>query len=131
MVGSFSTTGAARVESEELRSTIRRIRGLTDRPFGVNVFAWPPFEADADATATLAALRPLYEEVGIEPPSEVRAPFDPPALLEQQLEVIAEERVPVFSFTFGIPPLDGVRAAGAVIGGTATTADEGEPTGVS
>jgi nitronate monooxygenase len=122
--GALGAFGAARTDTEELRATIRRIRELTDRPFGANVFAWPPFDPSADATAALRALRPLYEEVGVEPPSEVRAPFDPPALLEQQLAVIAEERVPVFSFTFGIPALEGIRAAGAVIGGTATTRDE-------
>jgi nitronate monooxygenase len=120
-VGSF---GAARTDPEELRATIRRIRELTDRPFGVNVFAWPPFDAAADAAGALAALQPLYDEVGVTAPAEVRAPFDPPSMLERQLAVIAEERVPFFSFTFGIPPLDDVRAAGAVIAGTATTDDE-------
>jgi nitronate monooxygenase len=122
--GGLGSFGAARTDPEEVRATIRRIRELTDRPFGINVFAWPPFDADADPTGVLAALRPLYEEVGAQVPAEVRAPFDPPALLEAQLAVIVEERVPVFSFTFGIPPLDDVRAAGAVIGGTATTSDE-------
>jgi nitronate monooxygenase len=122
--GGLGAFGAARTEPEELRATIRRIRELTDRPFGVNVFAWPPFDAATDATAVLAALEPLYEEVGVPVPAEVRAPFDPPSLLERQLAVIAEERVPVFSFTFGIPPLDDVRAAGAVIAGTATTPAE-------
>jgi nitronate monooxygenase len=38
--------------------------------------------------------------------------------------VVAEERVPVFSFTFGIPPFEEVREAGSVILGTATTVDE-------
>jgi nitronate monooxygenase len=122
--GGLGSVGAARTDPDELRATIRRIRELTDQPFGVNVFAWPPFDADADAKAALKALRPLYREVGLEPPRKVRAPFDPSSLLERQLGVIVEERVPVFSFTFGIPPLDGVRAAGAVIAGTATTADE-------
>jgi nitronate monooxygenase len=122
--GGLGSIGAARMPSDELRTTIRRVRELTDRPFNVNVFAWPPFDANADPAAALAALQPLYDELGVEAPAGVRAPLDPPALLEQQLEVIAEERVPVFSFTFGIPPLDDVRAAGAVIAGTATTPDE-------
>jgi nitronate monooxygenase len=38
--------------------------------------------------------------------------------------VVAEARVPVFSFTFGLPPLEEVRDAGSVILGTATTVDE-------
>ena len=45
-------------------------------------------------------------------------------MLEDQVAVIAEERVPVFSVTFGIPPLDGLRAAGTMIIGTATTTEE-------
>jgi nitronate monooxygenase len=122
--GGLGSFGAARTPPDELRATIRRIRELTDRPFGVNVFAWPPFDADADPTSALAGLEALYEDVGVAPPTEVRAPFDPSTLLERQLAVVAEERVPVFSFTFGIPPLDEVRAAGAVIAGTATSPAE-------
>ncbi len=122
--GGLGGFGAARTDPEELRATIRRIRELTDRPFGINVFAWPPFDADTDAAAVLGALEPLYEEVGVPLPAEVRAPFDPPVLLERQLAVVVEERVAVVSFTFGIPPLEDVRAAGAVIAGTATTAAE-------
>src|SRR5689334_6341677 len=122
--GGLGMVGSPRMPPDELRTTIRRIRELTDRPFGVNVFAWPAFDAAVDPTAALDALRPLYAEVGVEPPSEVRAPFDPETLLTEQLRVIVDERVPVFSFTFGIPPLEEVRAAGAIVGGTATTADE-------
>jgi nitronate monooxygenase len=122
--GGLGSLGAARTPPDELRATIGRIRELTDRPFGVNVFAWPPFDADADPTPVLARLAALYEDVGVDAPTEVRAPFDPATLLEGQLAVVAEERVPVFSFTFGIPPFDAVREAGAVIAGTATSPAE-------
>ena len=108
--GGLGGFGAARTGPEELRSMIRRIRELTDRPFQVNVFAWPPFDGDAAASAMLAALAPLYDEVAVPLPAEVRAPFDPNALLERQLAVIAEERVPVFSFTFGLLPTGAVTA---------------------
>jgi nitronate monooxygenase len=122
--GGLGSLGAARTPPDALRATIHRIRELTERPFGVNVFAWPAFDADADPTRALAGLAPLYEDVGVDAPTEVRAPFDPSTLLEDQLAVVAEERVPVFSFTFGIPPLDEVREAGAVIAGTATSPAE-------
>jgi nitronate monooxygenase len=124
--GGLGSVGAARTPPDELRATIRRIRELTDRPFNVNVFAWPPFDADADPAQTLAGLAPLYEDVGVAAPREVRAPFDPATLLEHQLAVVAEERVRVFSFTFGIPPFDAAREAGAVIAGTATSPAEAE-----
>jgi nitronate monooxygenase len=122
--GALGSFGAAWTLPDELRAVIRRIRELTDLPFGINLFVWPPIdESRADGTALLKALAPVLAELGLAPP-EVRAPFDPPALLEQQLAVVAAERVPVFSFTFGIPPLDEVRESGAVIGGTATTVAE-------
>jgi nitronate monooxygenase len=122
--GALGAFGAASSQPDELRTTIRRIRELTDRPFGINLFSWPPIDdSKVDAAGLLKALAPLYAELGVSAP-ELGAPFDLSALLERQLEVVAEERVPVFSFTFGIPPLDEVRASGAVIGGTATTATE-------
>ncbi|TML67944.1 MAG: hypothetical protein E6G14_11260 [Actinobacteria bacterium] len=58
-------------------------------------------DSKADAAAMLAALAPLYAEL------------DPPSLLAGQLVVVAEERVPVFSFTFGIPPPEEIRESGA------------------
>jgi nitronate monooxygenase len=121
--GALGSFGAAWTPPDELRGTIGRIRELTDAPFGINLFVWPAIEGPTDPGALLRALAPVLGELGLAPP-EVKAPFDPPALLEQQLTVVTEERVPVFTFTFGIPPLDGVRASGALIGGTATTVAE-------
>ena len=56
---------------------------------------------------------------GLGAPGELRPP--PPGLVDAQLAVVAEERVPVFSFTFGIPALD---PGGALTIGTATTVAE-------
>ncbi len=50
--------------------------------------------------------------------------FAPPYLREGQLEVVLEERPPVFSFTFGIVDPAPLREAGIVVLGTATTAEE-------
>lgn len=46
---------------------------------------------------------------------------------EEQVRVLLEERVPVFSFTFGIPPQDVIQAMkeqGICVIGTVTTVDE-------
>jgi nitronate monooxygenase len=59
--------------------------------------------------------------------------FAPPYLRKGALEVVLEERPPVFSFTFGIVDPAPLQAAGIVTIGTATTADEAralEETGV-
>src|SRR5258707_10640068 len=64
--------------------------------------------------------------------AELQAPrpqFKPYSLIrfEDQARILLDEKVPVFSFIFGIPPkeiLDECRAKGIVTIGTATTPDE-------
>jgi nitronate monooxygenase len=46
---------------------------------------------------------------------------------EEQVQVLLEEKIPLFSFTFGIPPQDVIQAMkkqGTIVIGTATTVDE-------
>ena len=109
---------------DALREAIRAVRGLTEQPFAVNLFA--PVEVgpvDPDAVERMQReLTPYREELGLGAPGELRPP--PPGVVDAQLAVIAEERVPVFSFTFGIPELAAVREAGCVILGSATTVAE-------
>jgi nitronate monooxygenase len=122
--GALGSLGAARLMPDELREAIRAIRRLTDRPFNVNVFAWPPIGAvdQGAVSAVLAELEPERKRLGLpEPRPEVP---DVDALLASQLDVIADERVPVFSFTFGLPDVSGIREAGSLVIGTATTVAE-------
>jgi nitronate monooxygenase len=122
--GGLGTLGAAMMPPDAMRDAIRRVRTLTDRPFAVNLFA--PLETPAPTPGAVAAMQLLLahhrDELALpEPPP----PSPPPAgMLDAALAVVVEERVSVFSFTFGIPPLDAVREAGARILGTATTAAE-------
>ena len=124
--GGLGSLGGALLGPDDLRRAIGEIRRLTDRPFNVNLFAWrDPDEPGATALGALdAALRPYRARVGLPDDAALPLPPSPSALLEQQLAVVCEEAVPVFSFTFGIPPLDGVKETGAVIAGTATTVEE-------
>lgn len=132
--GGLGSLGAAMTPPDALQTEIRRIRELTDRPFAVNLFAWsedPPAAHDA-----LAAMRdhlaPHREALELDEPA-LPSPPQMTAMLEAQLGVIADERVPVFSFTFGIPGLERVKEAGAIVIGTATTPEEAarlEATGV-
>jgi nitronate monooxygenase len=122
--GGLGSLGAAMLPPAALRDAIHVIRSLTDRPFGVNLFAWPRIEAAAPGAvdAMRDALRPIRERFGLDDP-DPRAP-DVRRLLEDQLAVLAEERPPVFSFTFGIPDLAAVGDTGSVVVGTATTVAE-------
>jgi nitronate monooxygenase len=123
--GGLGALGGAILPPDALLEAIAAVRALTDRPFGVNLFA-PLDVAEPDEKRTAAvreALSPFRAELGLEPPTRpVEGP--PPGLIESQLAVVAEARVPVFSFTFGVPPLDPIRESGAVVLGTATTVAE-------
>lgn len=93
----------------ELRDRIRETRALTGRPFAVNLFApLPP--PSPERMAEWAGV------VGVPVPEPRRTPR-----FEDQIAVVVAERVPVFSFTFGIPVLTGVDA---ITIGAATTVEE-------
>ncbi len=123
--GGLGVIAGAMLPPEALREEIRAVRSRTDRPFGVNLFApLTPGEATAEQAARVnAVVEPFRAGAGLATPAGVPA-GPPPDLAGAQLAVVVEERVPVFSFTFGIPPLDAVKEAGAVCMGTATTVAE-------
>lgn len=107
--GGLGSVAGAMLQPDDLRAAIRQVRALTDAPFAVNLFAPLP-QPSAQRVAAWARL------------TGVTLPERPPAArFEDQLAVLIAERVPVFSFTFGIPPLAGVDA---VTIGTATTIAE-------
>ena len=68
-----------------------------------------------------AAIREVRETTGA--PFAVNL-FAPPYLREGTLEVVLDERPPVFSFTFGVVDPAPLREAGILVLGTATTAEE-------
>jgi nitronate monooxygenase len=123
--GGLGSLGGAILPPDDLRDAIAAIRELTDRPFGVNLFApLSPPDVDTEAVAAMqAVLAPFRAELGLPEATDIPSP-PPPGLVEAQLEVVAEARVPVFSFTFGALPFEAVREAGSVILGTATTVAE-------
>lgn len=107
--GGLGSLGGALLGPDELRDRIRDVRALTSMPFAVNLFApLPP--------PSLEGLAEWAAVVGVPVPDP-----EPMPRFEDQIAVVIEERVRIFSFTFGIPPLDGLDA---VTIGTATTVEE-------
>jgi nitronate monooxygenase len=111
---------------DALAEAIARTRSLTDRPFGVNVFAPTGAPADPDAVRRYAdALRPLADAAGVAL-GEPR--FDDDAFAAK-LDLLLEAPPAVVSFTFGCPPaetVERVRAAGAAAWVTVTGPEEAE-----
>jgi nitronate monooxygenase len=110
--GALGSLGAALLGPDELRDRIREVRALTGRPFAVNLFAPlpPPSERGLAEWAVV---------VGVPAPDPKPMPR-----FEDQIAVVVEERVRIFSFTFGIPPPDTLDGLDAVRIGTATTVAE-------
>jgi nitronate monooxygenase len=107
--GGLGSVAGAMLQPDDLRAAINEVRALTDAPFAVNLFAPlpPPSAGRVTEWARLTGVTPS------QPP--------PPARFSDQLAVVIAERVPIFSFTFGIAPLADVDA---VTIGTATTVAE-------
>jgi len=110
--GGLGILAALRLEPDDLRAEIRRIRSLTALPFGVNLWLHPgvvsPIAPESIAPGALDAtqrkLNELRARIGIAPSSAAPARF--PDLVARNFDVIVEERVPVWSIGLGNPPAD-------------------------
>ncbi|MCA1829056.1 MAG: nitronate monooxygenase [Myxococcales bacterium] len=122
--GGLGSYGAAYLPRGKVRDVIHEIRALTSRPFVINLFADDGVAAEPVVLQEAQAAVAKYREALGLPPS---APPAETATLAEAFPVLLEERVPVFSFTFGIPAgaiLDACRSNGIVTMGTATSVAE-------
>lgn len=128
--------GAAFKTPQALGEDIDAIRELSGKSenalFGVNLFALYEYESESeDLRAREAAARknlePLYNRMNLEMPAGP-AKLDSPKL-EEQLKIVLEKKVPVFSFCFGRLRADDIlrlQQNGTVVVGTATSVAEAE-----
>jgi nitronate monooxygenase len=122
--GALGSLASGYLDPEAGRDAIRRVRALTGRPFAVNLFVGPRAGPGPDAARFVARLAPFYAGLGLAPPPVADRYGED---LAAQLTVVLDERVPVVSFTFGIPPADALtalRQAGTAVIGTATCVTE-------
>jgi nitronate monooxygenase len=124
--GALGGFGAAGSSPGDLRSTIREIRALTDRPFNINLFNECTEEYDREARPGQRLnelLESYHAEVQLGPVPEPIPLFGPAA---EQLEVVLDERVPVISFHFGVDArtVSSAHDAGAKLLCSATTLSE-------
>jgi nitronate monooxygenase len=127
--GGLGSFGAHRLEPEAIRKIIREIKGLTSKPFAVNL--WVSMEDEGAFTSTEEAFHRSFSclEKHIESVEGGKPSYRPyePIRFEDQVRVLLEEGIPAFSFIYGIPSkqiLDEFRRRGIVLIGTATTVDE-------
>lgn len=127
--GGLGSFGAHYLLPDEITKLVDELRAATKGPFAVNLWVntHDAPERDMDRRrydAAAAALAPVYEAAGAEPPPYPER-FAP--TFDEQFEALLAAAPPVFSFVFGIPSaemLDACRARGITTIGTATTPDE-------
>jgi nitronate monooxygenase len=134
LIAAVSNTGgmgwlaAAYLTPEQITEQAQRIRALTSRPFGINLFVggWTRHAERTQVAPMMVLLGEMHHDLGLDPPSLPGVPVDPyPA----QFEAVLDAKPAAFSFTFGIPraeDVDRLKAAKIAVVGTATTTREAE-----
>ena len=127
--GGLGSFGAHGLKPEAIRKVIREIKGLTSKPFAMNL--WVSMEDEGAFTSaeeafhrSLAPLKKHIESVGGDKPSYGQYE---PIHFEDQVQAILDEGISAFSFIYGIPSeqvLNEFRRRGVTLIGTATTVDE-------
>lgn len=128
--GGLGSFGAYSYSPEQLKQLVADLRAATPNAFAVNLWIpyTPPHEkriTESEYRATIARLQPYYDEVGARAPS-----YD--ALFrsqnfDKQVEALIDAAPPAFSFVFGIPSAEVLRACkerNIVTIGAATNVDE-------
>lgn len=122
--GVLGSIGAGYLNGDETRDFIREVKNLTRKPFSVNLFV--PEEPQIDIQVlqeARLALQPIYEELGIEGVSKVISKD----IFSEQVQAVIDEKVPICSFTFGIPNqevMERLKNHHVFVIGTATTLEE-------
>ena len=122
--GGLGFLGAGYRSADAVREEIGELRRLTERPFGMNLFAPGPALGDSAALASYAStLAGEAERYGV----ELGEPRHDDDGWDAKLALVADERLPVVSVTFGCPSRSEVAAlqsAGCALWVTVTTPAE-------
>jgi nitronate monooxygenase len=124
--GGLGSMGAGYLAPENIDRDIKKVRALTDRPFSVNLFIPAEAVTDAPTEELLSRLKSFSDELDVNMPAltdeTIGFSFD------DQFQVILENNVPVFSFTFGVPEsrhMEELHKRNVAVIGTATCVEEG------
>jgi nitronate monooxygenase len=123
--GVLGSIAAAYCTPEQVRSDVATVRGATDRPFAVNLFA-PTTDPEHPGTSSkmLEFLRGWHARFGLAPPQIPDRTSEP---FEEMIELLLELRPSVVSFTFGLLPpnvMQALQSRDIFVIGTATTVHE-------
>jgi len=128
--GALGSLGVAAVDAAGARAMIAAVRARSQGPLNVNLFVHAPAVQDPQREADwLAAMAPLFERFGAEPPQALRPIYTSFLEDEAMLAMLLEEKPEVVSFHFGLPQAEKIAAlksAGCLLLSTATSLAEAE-----
>ncbi|WP_087973973.1 NAD(P)H-dependent flavin oxidoreductase [Oceanobacillus rekensis] len=128
--GGLGMIGAGYMTPIQIRTQIREIKQLTSNSFGINLFVPNEFDVtDQEVKSVNQILRPIREQLNLHPIDSLEIPTFNHLLEEfnEQIKTVIEEKVPICSFTFGIPPREVIhelKQHHIILMGTATTVRE-------
>lgn len=111
--GGLGILGATRMTPEKLLDAVKKIKTLTTKPYGVNLWLGPPERNDQDMTSVQQFLdqkfrKPLglpMKSASVVGNNNIHDTKDlpPRSQSSEQVQLILEEKVPVVSFAMGDP----------------------------
>lgn len=99
--GALGVLGASRLTPEQTRDQIRRIKALTNQPFGVNLVIAPPEPNVQELQKVQKIFDQFRQELGIPLREGAGEAALPSSRISEQLGVVFEEKVSVLSFGLG------------------------------
>lgn len=128
--GGLGMIGAGYMTPCQIRDQISEIKLLTANPFGINLFVPNKFTcSEKEVKSAASLLQPIREQLHIQQDDGVEIPTSHHIFetFNEQIKVVIEEKVPVCSFTFGVPSLELIgqlKQHNILLIGTATTVKE-------
>ena len=128
--GGLGMIGAGYLTPDQLREQVREIKESTTNPFGVNLFVPNEFKVtENEIKSANQFLNPIRQQLNL----HLKDNFELPNFnyvfetFFEQIKVVIEEKVPICSFTFGIPSSEVIaelKQSNIILMGTATTIEE-------
>lgn len=128
--GGLGMIGGGYMTPIQMREQIKEIKQLTSNPFGINLFVPSAFKVkENEIKSANHVLNSIRQQLNLQPKDN----FDIPNFNDvfetfiEQIKVVIEEKVPICSFTFGIPSKEVIaelKQSNITLMGTATTVRE-------
>ncbi|KQL50511.1 nitronate monooxygenase [Heyndrickxia shackletonii] len=128
--GGLGMIGAGYLTPVQTREQIKEIKQLTSHPFGINLFVPKEFMVtEKEVHSANQFLNPIRQQLNLQEKDSFEIPRfnDVFETFMEQIKIVMEEKVPVCSFTFGIPSKEVIaelKQSNIILIGTATTVRE-------